>query len=546
MISRRLIEKAEALLEKESGTVYKDPGGKVTVCLLYPNTYHVGMSNLGFQGVYSILNAREDTVCERAFLPGEEDLEEYRRTGSELFSLESKRPLKRFDIVAFSLSFENDYPSIPLMLRLARISPLSEARGEEDPVLLAGGVCATSNPEPIADLFDLVFIGEADGSLDDLIETYKGTGDKGAFLREVSRKRGFYVPGHYEVLYHGDGRIRGRRPLCNAPAIVRKGGPWELDGRIRHAVTTPETEFSDMCLIEAMRGCPWSCRFCLAGHIYNPPRHKDMDILKEEIDLAREKTGRAGLIGPSLTDYRHADEALRMKGVDFSITSLRATPRAEGLLSVMKGRKSISIAPEAGTERLRRIINKKVTEEDIMATAELILKHDVRALRLYFMIGLPFETEKDIEGITDLATRIRSLRRRGTVVLGISTFVPKPFTPFQWHPMAEEKTVKARLKRIKSALRTGGIRVFHDVPKYTYLQGVFSRGDRRLSRVLTSMEEPARWRDALRGLGLDAGFYLFRQRSFEEVLPWDFIDAGISKEALWEEYMKARESAGLH
>ena len=546
MISRRLIEKADALLQREKGTVYKDPGGRVNVCLAYPNTYHVGMSSLGFQGIYSILNSRDDTVCERVFLPDEEDMKEFERTGSELFSIESKRPLNRFDIVAFSVSFENDYPSVPLMLRLARIGAFSSGRGRREPLLLLGGVCATFNPEPLADFFDLVFIGEADSAIGELIELYKETGDREAFLEAAPGREGCYVPAFYGVAYSDDGKIMERRTHGDAPPLIKKRTEKALDGRLRPSIITPATEFSDMYLIEAMRGCVWSCRFCVAGRIYDPPRHKEIGVLRQETARALETTGRVGLIGPSLTDYRHAEEALQTEGVDFSITSLRATPRAERLLSLMKGRRSVSMAPEAGTERLRRIINKRITEEDILETAERVLRHDITALRLYFMVGLPFETEADIDGIVALTKKIRSLSRRGTIVLSISTFVPKPFTPLQWHPMAAEKTVKARLKTIKSGLDMKGVRVFHDVIKYAFMQGVFSRGDRRLSRVLNEMREPGRWKECLREAGLDPGFYLFRQRDFDETLPWDFIDAGISKDALWQEYLEARESAGLH
>ncbi|NOZ24478.1 MAG: radical SAM protein [Nitrospirae bacterium] len=540
------MRKRDALLGKERGTVYKDPGGRVNICLAYPNTYHVGMSSLGFQGIYSILNSRDDTVCERVFLPDEEDLEEFERTGSELFALESARPLNRFDMVAFSVSFENDYPSVPLMLRLARIGAFASGRTEQAPVLLLGGVCATFNPEPLAEFFDLIFIGEADGSLDELVEAYKGAGSKEEFLGTVSERDGFYVPARHEVSYADDGRIRERRAVGNTPLTIRKRTERVLNGRLRPCIITPETEFSDMYLLEAMRGCVWNCRFCVAGHIYNPPRHKDIRVLKQEAVHAMETTRRVGLIGPSLTDYRHATEALQTEGIDFSITSLRATPKAERLLDLMKGHRSISIAPEAGTVRMRTIINKRISEEDILETAERVFQHDIHTLRLYFMIGLPFETDDDIAGIVDLAKRIRSLSRRGIIVLSVSTFVPKPFTPFQWHPMTAEKTIKARLKMIKSGLDMNGVRVFHDVIKYAFMQGVFSRGDRRLAGVLHDMKEPRRWKESLGKAGLDPGFYLFRERSFEEILPWDFIDAGVSKEALWQEYLAARESAGLH
>jgi radical SAM superfamily enzyme YgiQ (UPF0313 family) len=546
MISRELIKKADLLLNKEQGSVFKDPGGRINICLVYPNTYYVGMSNLGFQGIYSILNERGDTLCERAFLPDEDDMAEFYRTGSELFSLETKRPLNRFDIVAFSVSFENDFLSIPVILRLARIGVFRSQRSDRDPLLLLGGVCATSNPEPISDFFDIVFIGEAEDAINDLIESCKKhTGDRSQLLGTLSEKEGFYIPSLYRVRYSEEGLVTGRERVDNAPEIITKRTVSTLDGRLKQAIITPSTEFPDMCLIEAMRGCVWNCRFCLAGHIYNPPRHKDIGVLSKEIASAKARSGRVGLIGPSLTDYRYVREALSIEGVDFSVTSLRATSRARDLIALIKRQKSASIAPEAGTDRLRMIINKRITEEDILETSEMILKEGVQTLRLYFMLGLPFERDEDIEGIIDLAKKIGSFTGRASVVLSISTFVPKPSTPFQWHPMTDEKTIKARLKRIKSSLKREGIRVFHDIVKYAHLQGLFSMGDRRLSGFISGMEEAGRWRMSLEDSGLSSGFYLFRKRDFSEILPWDFIDTGISKSSLWEEYKRAEELSRL-
>ena len=542
MVSWRLIEKTDRLLQKEKGTIFKDPGGRVNICLVYPNTYRVGMSNLGFQGIYGILNSRHDTVCERAFLPDEEDLTEFERTGSELFSMESRRPLNRFDIIAFSVSFENDYPAIPFILALSNLKPLSSERDERSPIVMLGGVCASFNPEPIADLFDLIFIGEADRSIHSLIETFKKTSVRQEFLNAISSYAGFYVPQFYRLAYSETGELKERTHIPPAPERIRKVTEKKIDTTIRPAIVTPETEFSGMYLLEAMRGCVWSCRFCIAGHIYNPPRYKEKDILLEEIGQAREKTDRIGLVGPSLTDYKYCAEALKVKDVDFSITSLRASPRSAEILSLMKGKRSISIAPEAGTEHLRRIINKKVSEEEIIETSREILACGISSLRLYFMIGLPYERDEDIEGIISLAGKIRSLSARGNIVLSISTFVPKPFTPFQWHPMRDEKTVKRRLKMIKSQTgRNKGIRVLHDVVKYAYLQGVFSRGDRRISKAITEMRQAGRWRDIMRGKGLRIEDYLFRPRRYDELLPWDFIDIGITKESLWSEYEKARD-----
>lgn len=543
MISRKLIRKTEALLSRESGTVYKDPGGRVNICLIYPNRYHVGMSNLGFQGIYTILNERDDTLCERAFLPDDDDLREYERTGSELFSMESKRPLNRFDIVAFSVSFENDYLSIPTILRLASIGIFGSDRTERDPLLLLGGVCPTFNPEPLADFFDLIIIGEAETVVNELIERYISAGSRNSLLKLVSELDGFYLPGLYDLLYTNSGRIKERVPLKKLPDVVRKRREISLTGSLRASITTPETEFSDMYMLESMRGCVWNCRFCLAGHIYNPPRQKDPKTLKMEIAVAKKKGSRVGLIGPSLSDYRHIKEALQTENVAFSITSLRATPQSGEILSLMKGVRSISIAPEAGTERMRGIINKRVSEDEILQTSEQILKEGVETLRLYFMVGLPFENEEDIEGIIELVKKIRSLSGRSTVVLSVSTFVPKPFTPFQWHPMTDEKIIKARLKRIKRSLNIKGVKVFHDVIKYAYLQGLFSRGDRRLSKVINEIRDPGSWRTALRDAGLTPDFYILRQRELDEILPWDFIDAGLSKKSLWDEYLKAKESA---
>jgi radical SAM superfamily enzyme YgiQ (UPF0313 family) len=295
-----------------------------------------------------------------------------------------------------------------------------------------------------------------------------------------------------------------------------------------------------MYLIEAMRGCPWKCRFCVAGHIYTPARKKELTAIKGEIDTALKITERVGLIGPSLTDYPHISEVLKTEGVDFSITSLRASKKSAGLAGLLKGHKSVSIAPEAGTERMRRVVNKKITEDDIIETSRLIFSEGIENLRLYFMVGLPTENGDDIKGMVSLVKKIRDLSKKGNVVLTLSTFVPKPFTPFQWHSMEKIAIVKERFKAIKrSLLPIRGIKVFHDVPKYAYMQGFFSMGDRRVSKVLEVMLRVHDWKKACAESGIDPDFYAMRNKDFSEKLPWDFVDAGISKEQLWEEYQKA-------
>ncbi len=543
-MNKKLLERAEYLLSKEKGTVFKDPGGKINIALVYPNTYPVGMSNLGFQGIYGLLNAMNGVLCERAFLPGTGEIEEHLRTGTEIFTLESKRQLARFDIVAFSVSFENDYPNIVRILRMANIPPRADERGPGHPVIIMGGVCAFYNPEPLADFFDVCFIGEAEDMLPEFLSVFSGSSSKDDLYEKAARVEGIYVPRYYGIEYNSEGGILARRSLHDAPALIRKRTVADISkSPLKPVITTPEAEFSDMFLIEAMRGCVWSCRFCVAGRIYKPARRKDIDVLKHEIGEASAATSKIGLIGPSLSDYPHAEEVLAIEGVDFSITSLRASPRSGRIVGLMKGHKSVSIAPEAGTQRLRDVMNKKIRDEDIFETAKTILDSGIETLRLYFMIGLPTETMADIEGIITLVKKIRETTARGYITLSVSTFVPKPFTPFQWHPMAPQKDVKERMKYLKKGLAAvRGVRVFHDVVKYAYMQGVFSLGDRRVSGTAEYLasDNDFSLRNSMNGT--EAAFYIFRNKYPEEILPWDFIDTGVPKEELWMEY---RESAGI-
>jgi radical SAM superfamily enzyme YgiQ (UPF0313 family) len=541
MTSRRIMEKIGSLLSKEKGTIYKDPGGKVTICLVYPNTYHIGMSNLGFQGIYTLLNRSPDIVCERAFLPDQEDMNEHIRTGTEILSLESRRSLNRFDIVAFSVSFENDYPHILTILRMAKIPVRAKERGEGHPLLIMGGVCSFFNPEPVAEFFDLCVIGEAEQVLPELMDAHRASKNREELYERAKDIEGIYLPKFYRLDYLPDGGMSKREVLGNAPVIIKRRFVKDISKyRLGQSIITPETEFSRMYLMEAMRGCPWNCRFCVAGSVYKPVRKKEVATLKEEIREASSTTGRIGLIAPSLTDYPHTKDVLSIEGIDFSITSLRASQKSAELIPFLKGNRSVSIAPEAGTERLRGVIDKKITEENILETSKRILSQGIETLRLYFMVGLPTEDQRDIEGIVSLVKNIRKISRRGNIVLTLSTFVPKPFTPFQWHPMERMETVKDRLKSVKKGLITlKGVKVFHDVPKYAYMQGLFSRGDRRVSRVLEGMEGIDDWRKACASSGIDVEFYLFRQRDLQEMLPWDFIDNYITKENLWTEYEKA-------
>ncbi len=520
-----LREKIKKRLSRERGTVFKDPGGKVSVCLVYPDTYHIGMSNLGFQGIYGLINSRRDCLCERAFLPDQEDLEELTKRDSPLISYESMRPLGEFDVIAFSVSFENNFPDVLRILRMAHIPLRPSDRNDRHPLIVAGGMAITSNPEPLAEFFDLIMPGDGELPVPLFLDAVKEWRFKGArkeeILKDLARNDGFYVPSGYEVSYDGE-RIINRKNKEGYPEKIKIPLLKDLDHGVKHSVLTPETEFSDMHLIEVMRGCPWRCRFCLTGNLI-PLRIRSLNSVIDEIKDST--ASRFGIIGSSLTDYRYIKELLQFEGVDFSITSLRASPKTAEIISLLKNKKSVSIAPEAGSERLRGLINKNIKEEDILHTSDLLFKEGIENLRLYFMIGLPEETDDDIIGIVELTEKIRSLSKRGFISLSISIFVPKPHTPFERAPMQRPEIIKKRLNIIKKGLKAAGhVRVFHEVPKYAYMQGLFAQGSRRIGGVLEEMLEEPDWKEACSRRGIDPEFYIFRKKESEEILPWDFIE----------------------
>ena len=519
MSRRKLIEKAEAVLSKEKGTIFKDPGGKINICLVYPNTYRVGMSNLGFQGVYGLLNGYPDAVCERAFLPDAEDFRQY-EDGTELFALESKRPLNRFDIVAFSVPFENDYPNVLKILDLAKIEPRASKRNG-GPLLTLGGVCAFANPEPLASFFDVVFVGEAEPLVPEFLDRVRNApAGRHELLKSLLNIEGLYIPAFYEV-------SNSRRvALEGAPERIKRrfaGGAVPLG--MRHSIITPDTEFAGMRLVEMMRGCPWDCAFCLAGKVYNPPRARKTEDILKEVDEALSKGERVGLIGPSISDFPGVVTILDKKDVEFSITSLRAGKKSIGLLPYLKKHKTLSIAAEAGTERLRKVINKKISEEEIIETGRAVLSNGM-GLRIYFMVGLPTETDEDMQGIPALVKKIKEGFSGGRISVTVSLFVPKPFTFFERSPMERPGSVKEKLKFLKKSLSATGVAIFHDVLKYSYMQGVFAMGGRELAAVLELMGKGMDYKAAMKEAGLPEDNYVFKEKGPDEILPWGFIDAG--------------------
>jgi len=556
-MSRRLIEKADALLAAERGTVRKAGGADVSVALAYPNVYHVGMSNLGVHRIYSLLNSRADTACERVFLPDEEDIDEYAKTGTRLFSLESKKPVKEFDILAFSVSFEQDYVNILSMLRFSGIPLDKRDRAEEDPLVVLGGICSFFNPEPLADFFDIVIVGEGEDVVGEFIDAYggaRGTGRSG-MLTALSRIPGVYVPEFYEVVYHEGGTLRERRKLQpSAPDRIVKRTIRDIDrSPAASVIVTPHTEFSDMYLSEITRGCGRHCRFCMAGYIYLPPRTLNVDRAKEEARKAEDLCGKIGLVGAALSDYPAIDEVCAAIEGKVSVSSLRADSVSEALIDRLakSGHKTISIAPEAGSERLRKVINKGVTEADILRAADLIFGHGIPNLKLYFILGLPTETQEDVDAVIDLALKVREVHleharprgRIGRITLSVNSFVPKPFTPFQWEPMEAIESLNKKQRGLEKAVRKiGNMNIIHDLPKWEYIQALLSRGDRRIGRLIRAAHDrQGDWRSAARDLGMDTDSYVTRRRAFDELLPWDFIDIGVRKDYLMKEYERALE-----
>ncbi len=516
-------------LSREEGTIIKDWGGRLPIALIYPNTYYLGMSNLGIQAIYRLLNRHDKIVAERAFWEREN-----REKKSATLSLESQRPLADFAALAFSVSYELDYLNIVPILKASGLPIYATDRDERHPVVIAGGPCITANPTPLAPFFDCLCIGEAEPILPALLPVLREKiGDKREeLLQALASLPGVYVPRY------------SRTP------VVRQWATDLDDFPVTSTVLTPDTELGNLYLIEVERGCNRGCRFCLVGTAFRPMRCRSLDKLIEQAAQGLKYRKRLGLVGPAVSDHPHLEELLvrlRQMGAELSVSSLRMDNLSDKVLGEIAqgGARTLTFAPEAGAERLRRVIKKGLSEDDILDTIGRAAGLGIKQLKLYFMIGLPTETEADIEEMIRLTLKGKTIldkRQSGTrLTLNIAPFVPKAGTPFQWLPVAPPKTLNHRLSLLKNSLSPKGIKLKCESPAWSQVQGVLARGDAGVTGVLAEMEDLslAGWRRAAEKCHLDIDFYAHQRWDESQKLPWAMIDPGAKVTHLESELKKA-------
>ena len=563
-MSWKLEKKYNDLLSNENGYQKKIWGDLLTVCLAYPNYYRTGMSNLGLHTIYSLINRQSSFLCERVFLPEPGDEALFTTGSNPLFSLESQKPLTEFDIVAFSISFENDYPNILKMLTMAGITISAGERRATEPLIISGGVSVTLNPEPLAYFFDLFLLGEGEEVLPEFLTIFEdsrrlGLNRSELLLRVQKETEGAYVPKYYKVNYKANHLIENIEPIDAAfPDKIKTRRISDINAfTTDQCISAPIAEFKELFLTETSRGCQRGCRFCAAGFLYQPARFRNLTALESSFDKGIEEQKKIGLLGTAVSDHPDINSLCRYiinhKG-SVAIGSFRLDRLDSELVSLLEesGIETLSLAPEAGSQRLRNVIHKGITNEHIMNAVGLLIEHGIVNIRLYFMVGLPTETEEDIEAIVDLIKRIKhhaikisaGKRRFKRITLSINQFIPKPVTPFQWHPLEEINIVRKKLRKIDSSMRKEpSVKVIHDLPKWNYIQALLSLGDRKVSNILLSAHNNnGNWPKAFKEVNVNPDFYVYRYKGTDEILPWDFIDHGISKQYLIAEYKKAMES----
>ncbi|MFC1932698.1 radical SAM protein [Chloroflexota bacterium] len=513
-MSQDKIKEARRRLSRETGTIVKDWGGRLPIALIYPNSYYVGMSNLGIHTIYSLLNSYPKVVCERAFME--------KGDKTPLLSLESQRPLSDFAVLAFSITYELDYFNVVQVLKASGIPLYAADRDESHPLVIAGGPCMIANPMPLTPFFDCLCIGEAEPILPAMLPVLSEgiNGKRHELLKALASLPGIYVPQYY------DGK-----------PVVRQWAQNLDDFPVHSVILTPDTELGNLYLIEVERGCNWGCRFCLVSNAFRPMRFRSIDILIVQAEVGLQYRKRLGLVGPAVSDHPQFEELLtklQQTGAQLSISSLRIKPLPPIALREMAkgGARTIALAPEAGSQRLRQVIKKGITEDDILEAMYKVAEQGIKQLKLYFMIGLPTETDDDIEAIIDLTIRCKAILDRQQsgcrITLSIAPFVPKAGTPFQWLPMEKLSTLNRRLSLLKNKLPPKGIKLKCESPAWSQVQGVLARGDTKLAEVLVNIEEVSLsgWRKAIKKCNLDVDHYAHQRWDITEKLPWVILDSG--------------------
>ena len=583
------VDKAARYIGGEVNSVMKDKNDvDIRFAMCFPDVYEIGMSNLGMMILYNMFNEREDVWCERVFSPWMDLDEIMREEHIPLFALESQESVKEFDFLGITLGYEMCYTNVLQVLDLSHVSLLAKDRKEDDPIVIGGGACAY-NPEPIAEFFDMFYIGEGETVYDALFDAYKANkaagGSRADFLFAASQIPGIYVPSLYNVTYKEDGTIASFEPnRAEAPRVIQKQLIIDMEKGYR-SIKKPVVPFikatQDRVTLEIQRGCIRGCRFCQAGMIYRPTRERNVEDLKASAREMLQNTGHEEISLSSLSssDYSELKELVNFlieefhgNAVNISLPSLRIDAFALDVMSKVQDVKksSLTFAPEAGSQRLRNVINKGLTEENILHGAGEAFKGGWNQVKLYFMLGLPTETEDDMKGIAHLAQKIAETyyeevpkeKRNGKVQVNVSTsfFVPKPFTPFQWAGMYREEDFVEKAKVVKSEIRAQlnqrSIRYSWHEPDVTILEGFLARGDRRCSKVILRAYEKGAiydawsesfdyniWKESFAETNTDIDFYTLRERSTDEILPWDFIDAGVTKKFLIHEWEQAKKEA---